>query len=68
MRPTMRMYRDDEDYWRIRAFLREIFPLNSREQTSWTVTRWDHWRVRYVVGQEAAVLMLRTSGAAWRAP
>ena len=40
----MRNYQSEEDYWRIRAFLREVFLLNNRRQHSWPVTRLDYWR------------------------
>jgi GNAT superfamily N-acetyltransferase len=39
-----RNYRDEEDYWRIRAFLREVFLLNDRQCLSWEVVRLDYWR------------------------
>jgi mycothiol synthase len=38
------MYRNDEDYWRIRAFLRDVFLLNNRQELSWQVARLDYWR------------------------
>lgn len=41
---SIRMYRDDDDYWRIRAFLREVFLLNNRQELSWQVARLDYWR------------------------
>lgn len=37
-------YRGDEDYWRIRAFLREVLPLYSMRERCWEVIRWDYWR------------------------
>ncbi len=40
----MRPYRDEDDYWRIRAFLREVFLLNDRREHSWPVARLDYWR------------------------
>lgn len=39
-----RGYECDEDYWRVRPFLREVFQLNGRRETSWHVARWDYWR------------------------
>lgn len=36
--------RDEDDYWRIRAFLREVFLLNGRRPLSWDVSRLDYWR------------------------
>lgn len=41
---TMRAYRGDEDYWRIRQFLRKVFPLNGYREHSWDVVRFDYWR------------------------
>lgn len=41
---TMRMVSSDEDYWRIRPFLREVFLRNDRRQITWEVARWDYWR------------------------
>jgi mycothiol synthase len=39
----MRRYRD-EDYWRIRAFLRQVMHLNGVRERSWHVARLDYWR------------------------
>jgi mycothiol synthase len=44
MKPIMRRYGDEEDYWRIRGFLREVMLLNSRRERSWHVCRFDYWR------------------------
>ncbi len=44
MKPTMRAYQNEEDYWRIRAFLRKVFLLNGRRERSWQVARLDYWR------------------------
>ena len=44
MRPTYRPYQTDDDYWRMRAFLRHIFVLNNRRQRSWHVARLDYAR------------------------
>jgi ribosomal protein S18 acetylase RimI-like enzyme len=41
---TMRPYGDEEDYWRIRRFLRETFLLNDRRERCWPVARLDYWR------------------------
>jgi GNAT superfamily N-acetyltransferase len=38
-----RPYRE-EDYWRIRAFVRELLPLYDMRQRCWDVARWDYWR------------------------
>lgn len=44
MKPIMRNYQTDEDYWRIREFLREVSMLNNRHDFSWPLLRWDYWR------------------------
>jgi mycothiol synthase len=44
MKLSVRMYRGDEDYWKIRSFLREVFLCNGRRQPSWDVVRFDYWR------------------------
>jgi ribosomal protein S18 acetylase RimI-like enzyme len=44
MKLTMRLYQNEDDYWRIRAFLREVFQLNGRRELSWHVARLDYWR------------------------
>jgi GNAT superfamily N-acetyltransferase len=41
---TMRSFQNEEDYWRIRAFLREVFGRNDRHEWSWQVYRFDYWR------------------------
>jgi len=41
---TMRPYQTEDDYWRIRAFLRQGFLLNSRRELCWQVARLDYWR------------------------
>jgi hypothetical protein len=41
---TMYPYQTEEDYWRIRAFLRETFLLNGRQECNWQVARLDYWR------------------------
>jgi GNAT superfamily N-acetyltransferase len=40
----MRRYQTEDDYWRIRAFLREVFQRNGRWERSWHVARLDYWR------------------------
>ena len=34
----------EEDYWRIRDFLRRVFVLNGRREHCWQTYRWDCWR------------------------
>jgi mycothiol synthase len=40
----MRNYHDEDDYWRIRVFLRKVFLLNGRRDLSWQADRFDYWR------------------------
>jgi GNAT superfamily N-acetyltransferase len=44
MQLTMRAYADEDDYWRIREFLREVYLLNGRRELSWPLYRFDYWR------------------------
>ena len=44
MNPTMRLCQNEDDYWRIREFLREVFLLNDRREHSWQAYRFDYWR------------------------
>lgn len=44
MRLTLRPYQHEDDYWRVRAFLREILLLNDRRERSWHLYRWDYCR------------------------
>ena len=39
-----RPYAGEGDYWRLRAFLREVYRVNERREWSWPVYRWDYWR------------------------
>src|SRR3712207_1575456 len=39
-----RAYNDADDYWRVRAFLRGLLPLNDFRERSWHVYRWDYCR------------------------
>jgi mycothiol synthase len=41
---SMRNHRDEEDFWRIRRFLREVMLLNDLREWSWSVARLDYWR------------------------
>ena len=40
----VRPYSGEEDFWRIRSFLQEVFLLNDRREFSWPVVRLDYWR------------------------
>jgi mycothiol synthase len=50
MEPVMRVYRED-DWWRVRDFLRRVFLLNGRRELSWHVCRFDYWRWHGVENQ-----------------
>jgi GNAT superfamily N-acetyltransferase len=43
MKLTMRPYKNDDDYWRIRQFLRHVMQRNARREFSWHVARLDYW-------------------------
>ena len=43
MKPTMRNYQNEKDYWRIREFLREVTIHNEHHEFSWSLLRWDYW-------------------------
>jgi GNAT superfamily N-acetyltransferase len=49
MRLTFRPYQTEDDYWRIRNFLREVFMLNGRREYSWHVARFDYWRWHFIL-------------------
>jgi len=51
MPPTFRPYQTEDDYWRIRSFLREVFLFNGRREHSWHVARLDYWRWHLVVNR-----------------
>ena len=43
IQPTLRNYQSENDYWRIREFLREVSLINDRHEFSWSLLRWDYW-------------------------
>ncbi len=43
MKLTMQPYKSEEDYWRIREFLRQVMLGNQRREYSWHVARLDYW-------------------------
>lgn len=43
MKLTMRPYRSEDDYWRMRQFLRDVMLLNDLHQHSWHIARLDYW-------------------------
>jgi GNAT superfamily N-acetyltransferase len=40
----MRKYQNEDDYWRLRAFLRRVCLANGRREHAWPVARLDYWR------------------------
>jgi mycothiol synthase len=44
MKLMVRKYQHDDDYWRIREFLREVFRINYPRELSWQPYRFDYWR------------------------
>ena len=52
MKLIQRKYQDENDYWKARAFLREVFLLNDRRQLSWEICRFDYWRWHAVANLE----------------
>ena len=44
METTYRPYQSEDDYWRMRAFLREVFVLNGFRERSWHVARLEYAR------------------------
>ena len=42
MKLTMRSCKTEDDFWRIRNFLREVFLLSDRLEHIWHVARLDH--------------------------
>ena len=52
MKLTLRPFHTEEDYWRTRNFLREVFLRNDRIERSWSVSRLDYWRWHIVMNCE----------------
>jgi mycothiol synthase len=44
MKPLVRPYQTEDDFWRMREFLRQVFVLNNRLPRSWHVARLDYAR------------------------
>jgi hypothetical protein len=44
MKTLFRPYQTEDDYWRMREFLRQVFFLNHRLERSWHVARLDYAR------------------------
>ncbi len=43
LKPILRTYEDERDYWCIRQFLRDVSMLNDCRDFSWSLLRWDYW-------------------------
>lgn len=66
MRLIRRKYQCEEDYWRVRAFLRTVFLLHDRREVCWPLYRWDYWRWHvneniWRFGLDAAVFLWETA-------
>jgi len=48
MKLIKRPYQNEDDYWRIRNFLRDVFLLNDRQELSWHVARLDYLRWHFI--------------------
>jgi GNAT superfamily N-acetyltransferase len=66
MKLTRRNYSNEEDYWRIRTFLRKIFLLNGRKELSWPAARLDYWR--WHVARVVAQRSIESSIFLWETP
>jgi mycothiol synthase len=44
MKPVVRPYQTEDDFWRMREFLRQVFMLNDRHEWGWHVARLDYAR------------------------
>jgi mycothiol synthase len=65
MKPIMRNYQFEEDYWCIRQFLRQVSLLNDRRDFSWSLLRWDYWR--WHVNENIYHLKLEDAVTLWEA-
>ncbi|ACR80496.1 MULTISPECIES: GNAT family N-acetyltransferase [Kosmotoga] len=52
-RLIMRMFQEENDYWRIRNFLRQTLILNELRQLNWHVARLDYWRWHVIENGDA---------------
>jgi ribosomal protein S18 acetylase RimI-like enzyme len=50
---TMRPFTGEDDFWRMRSFLREVFLLNNRLERSWSVPRLDYWHWHFILTCES---------------
>lgn len=68
----MRKYASEDDYWRVRNFLRDVMLANDLREFSWHVARLDYarWHVAEVTGMESFtdfIFIWETDGGAIRA-
>ncbi len=49
----IRPCQDEDDYFRVRNFLRQVFLLNNRLEHSWHVARLDYWRWHFIATCQA---------------
>jgi mycothiol synthase len=56
MKVSMRRFSDQDDYWRIRAFLRRVFLANERRELCWQVYRFDYWRWHGILNMKDGTL------------
>jgi mycothiol synthase len=64
MNITQRVFQIEDDYWRIRNFLREVFLLNDRLEHSWSVARLDYWRWHFIANCQITPLFEQVT-AGW---
>lgn len=63
MKPAFRPYQSEDDFWRMREFLREVFLLNGRRVPSWPVGRLDY--ARYHMCMNCAQVRLEDVACLW---
>jgi len=66
MKAVMRRFERDNDYWRIRDFLREVFLINGRRELSWQAYRFDYWRWHGILNMKDGTL--ETDVFIWETP
>lgn len=67
MNLTIRPLTTDDDYFRVRNFLREVFMLNDRLEHSWNVARLDYWRW-HLIGTCQVTPPFEQVTVAWETP
>ncbi|MDX1613642.1 MAG: GNAT family N-acetyltransferase [Candidatus Promineifilaceae bacterium] len=56
MKSIWRRFEHENDYWRIRQFLRRVYLGNGRRELSWQTYRFDYWRWHGVANLDQGVL------------